>query len=603
MADIVAGIAFAASVVQIIDVLAKTTRNVADFCRDVSDAPRICHRVRENLDLLKQLLEDIQSCADELENEVILPPATRQLLRSAAERTQQTLAIAQLTCQKASTTLNLGKTSAKVPGTGRRIVMVLKDKPALKRVQAELEEFDRLLLLVIQLANMRIALSHYQAFAASRKDIEKKDDSPAVAKPALPSPRPRHVAGGSFRYTVLGLGPALRWMGFYGEIAARSSPQHLLAASVYLGYKFPSWLWARSFDVEFGIFIPRLIRPQRRVPLNSPFLNACRNGDLWQMRQFLCDGVGLIGDRAMCNGVTPLLLAIEGGHVDAIAYLLEAGADPNIGDDDRILPVFFALGMNPRKSRYFIQFPPTRDTWLEILRLLVKHGASVHEVVAGRSLAMLDVVESRGRTQTLEFFHFLQGESYTDLPTTNLQYNSPVVNAIRSADTAVECLQFLRESAGVDFSRLAVDDQRSVLHYGAEFAIDASILEYLCASCDPSYINRQDARGWTPLHYAVCMDFFNSRGLEPLANARCLIQRGADPTLKSTARFPALCDGVVDEDIFSPLELCRAYDNTQRGSEYPKYEKFVAILEEYGHGVVEADEEPVFYDAVDYTSP
>jgi hypothetical protein len=29
-------------------------------------------------------------------------------------------------------------------------------------------------------------------------------------------------------------------------------------------------------------------------------------------------------------------LAIEGQHLEAIEYLLEAGVDPNIGDDDQV---------------------------------------------------------------------------------------------------------------------------------------------------------------------------------------------------------------------------------------------------------------------------
>jgi len=263
--------------------------------------------------------------------------------------------------------------------------------------------------------------------------------------------------------------------------------------------------------------------------------------------------------------------------------------------------------MNPRKSRYFPQFAPTRDTWLDVLHLLVDHGASIREVVAGRSLAMLDIIPSSTRPRTLEFFRFLQNELYADFPTTDLKYASPFVNAIRSADSAIECLEFLKKHAGVDFSRLAADDGRTVLHFGAEFAADTRVLDYLCASCDPSYVNRQDVRGWTPLHYAVSRDFFNNSAAslgcgQSLMNVQYLVRRGEDPTLRSTARFPALCDGLLEQDMeeFSPLELCKAFDATERGRGRPKYERLVGILEEFGHGVSETEEGSVFFDALEF---
>jgi hypothetical protein len=306
MAEVVAGIA---SVAQIVDLLAKTACRIVDFCREVSDAPRVFQRVQDNLVLLQQLLKDVQSCADELENESILPPAARQMLRSAAEQTQQTLTSAQATFRKAGTTSGSGD-PVMSPGTRRRIIMVLRDKPMLKRVLAELEEFDRLLLLVIQLANMRIALAHYQGFMAAKTGTETKNDTPDAAKTPLHVTRPHQATSYPFRCSVLGVGSMLRRLGFYVEITTRSSSQHFFAASVYLGYKLPGWLWARSFDVEFGVVVPRLIRSQYRVPLDSPFLEACRNGDVWQIRQYLCDGVGSVGDRAMCNGMTPLLVSL-----------------------------------------------------------------------------------------------------------------------------------------------------------------------------------------------------------------------------------------------------------------------------------------------------
>ena len=306
-----------ASVAQIIEVLVKTSNGIADFCREVSNAPRVIQRVKGNLKLLQQLLEDVQTCTNELESESVLPPETRRLMQSTAEQMLETLKDAQLVFQKStsssSDTQNKDSRSSKSSGAGNRIIWALRDKPALKRVQAEIEEFDRLLSLVIQFANMRLTLSHYQAFlgAQERKNSEiTLLDSEGKFPRARQQPNQLPTLGlGSAQCKAWGAGPALRWFGFYGEIMMRSSAQYLFAASANLGYKLPAWLWAQSFDIEFSIFIPHFIRPQRRVPLDSPFLTACRNGDVWQIRQCLSDRVGAVSDRAMCNGMTPLLVS------------------------------------------------------------------------------------------------------------------------------------------------------------------------------------------------------------------------------------------------------------------------------------------------------
>lgn len=180
---------------------------------------------------------------------------------------------------------------------------------------------------ILTFANFDISLSHYQAFLAAKAERESKSESPDAAATSRPLPfrdsQLHQVPGGPFRYMVLGMGPMLHRLGFYGEITTKSSREHFFAASIYLGYKLPTWLWARTFDVEFRISVPRLIRLQRRVPLNSPFLNACRNGDVWKIRQHLCDGVGFVGDRAMCNGMTPLLVRFEDYPLDRADFFAD----------------------------------------------------------------------------------------------------------------------------------------------------------------------------------------------------------------------------------------------------------------------------------------
>ncbi|KAK0710074.1 hypothetical protein B0T26DRAFT_723981 [Lasiosphaeria miniovina] len=116
----------------------------------------------------------------------------------------------------------------------------------------------------------------------------------------------------------------MQWLGFYGKVALISRPRAFLAASVFLGFKFPAWLWAKSFNFEFRVLILGLVRAQNRVPIYSPLMVACLDGDVPQIRQHLRDGVGALGDRSTCAGRTPLMVsafpsfyyrAIVRGHV------------------------------------------------------------------------------------------------------------------------------------------------------------------------------------------------------------------------------------------------------------------------------------------------
>ncbi|KAK3361617.1 ankyrin repeat-containing domain protein [Lasiosphaeria ovina] len=259
-----------------------------------------------------------------------------------------------------------------------------------------------------------------------------------------------------------------------------SRPRALLAASVFLGFKFPAWLWAKSFDVGFQVLIPGMVRAQNRVPIDSPLMVACRNGDVPQIRQHLRDGVGALGDRTSCTGRTPLMTAIEGGHLGAVTYLLENGADPSMGDDDR----------------------------LDVVRLLVNHNASVHEVVCGKSLTMLTIIYPTTRPRTLELFHLLQNELYNDFESGDLNLYSAFANALSSGESSVDCLKFLK-AAGADFSRLSTDEsgQKCLLHLAANYSTEAGPIDYVFSSCDGSYVNRQDSCGWTPLHYAIASSF------------------------------------------------------------------------------------------------
>lgn len=237
--------------------------------------------------------------------------------------------------------------------------------------------------------------------------------------------------------------------------------------------------------------------------------------------------------------------------------------------------------MNPRKNKSFAQLPPRNPTWIDIIRLLADHDASVHDVVHGNSLTTLNIVWHHNKQRTLEFFHFLEDQCYVGFGE-KVGAWSAFISALRSTGSSLKCLQFLK-ARGIDFSNISADG-RSFLHFGAELAHEPGVVEYLCETCPPHYINRQDDWGWTPLHYALDFEALH-RPKESMAKIELLVRRGADPFI--TARASPLAN--MDKCEFTALELSEILRSDQ-------YEKFLEILKECGHEIPEEAQGNVFHE-------
>ena len=66
--------------------------------------------------------------------------------------------------------------------------------------------------------------------------------------------------------------------------------------------------------------------------INSRLCMATRRGNIPEMQELLSGGFYKINAKR-ANGMTPLHWTANKGHVDATAFLLEQGADPNIRDN------------------------------------------------------------------------------------------------------------------------------------------------------------------------------------------------------------------------------------------------------------------------------
>lgn len=214
------------------------------------------------------------------------------------------------------------------------------------------------------------------------------------------------------------------------------------------------------------------------------------------------------------------------------------------------------MGMSSDKTRVFPQLPPRWDVWIQVLRLLVKHGASIHEVVREKTLSMLNINHASGDEQILDFFRILLSEGYTYWETADRFGWSAALTALRTRGHALHALEFLTKN-GVDMSRI-MNDGKSPLHVSAEVVDDVKALEYLWNIGCSADINKQDKWGWTPLHYSVACAFIRP-GPNSMQKIRFLLRKGADISLKGRRQGLFWGDRMPSDD-FTPGELCQVID-------------------------------------------
>ncbi|KAI0137122.1 ankyrin repeat-containing domain protein [Xylariales sp. AK1849] len=543
MADPLTILGGIASIGQITGLVISTITVISTFCERVHDAPVEFSRVKHRVFAIKEMVQTFEAFvlnAPGFPDEDILPQDLRQQLISSMNVLREDIEEINQHIASASTH-NFQPLRRRMKWALCKRNFMTRKLDCLKQSESSLSNI--LLLLVCRCALLQLCIGTRRPGASSTS----RDD---VANP------PSQDTLSSFHCFVLGADQWLRAKGFYGSYTSTSSTRGGWSSRVTFGINLPQWIWARSvlMDIRFASLPDGLsgfrissghVSIQNRVPLESPFMRACRAGDLGYMRQHLQQMPWSVGNRTVCLGKTPLMLAIEGERVDAMKLLLEKGADPNVGDDDQVLPVFSVMGMRPRPDASLIQYPPRWDSWIEALRVLVNCHASVHEVVHNKSMGMLNIHYRPECDRTMDYFCLLDEQSYMDFAAVDSGGWSALVSAIRSRDQGLRAVKFLKK-ANVNFEKI-MNDGRSYLHLAAEMAQDVSILEYIYLNGCQQHINRQDCWGWTPLHYSIMSQSatrFGSRGMD---NTRYLLAAGADPLI------------LGKESPFVPYELIGSY--------------------------------------------
>lgn len=281
--------------------------------------------------------------------------------------------------------------------------------------------------------------------------------------------------------------------------------QHLIAAGADITVSNRQGETVLSLALQHRIldvscFLAECLPPEHMYQTDRlgrmPFHHACEQEDLQSAAIFLKKGFDIntpCGDKNAnvsvwfdYTGRTALQIACVKGLVSTVEFLLQNGADAELGDRNCKKPLFYAIDIDEerKRSQSIPAYWQAIEKRIEIIRLLCRKGADLNVKNDEEETVLL---------ATLNGWRFANGigQEYEQI-----------------AMALIDC--------GAD---LQVSNQKgqTPLHFAVQYAFRDLTKHLLSHSVD---LNARDQNGSTPLHYAV------SANREKMVKR--LIKQGAD---------------------------------------------------------------------------
>lgn len=333
--EALAGVAAAASFSQLLGCVLQASKTLAEFYQDMEDAPSEIKRVQAQLSRLYGGLRAFRSTLGGLHMDTPVPIELQSLLQTSLEDVEKSIQVVRSECSRYT---------AKDPGIRTRFKFALTGKDTMRKLLSHLRDAEINLEILIQLSQQCVSSYTYiiplispppsyislHTLASIRAIDNKVSARASTANPRLSTTRFRSLpAYGNNKSSDLRLKTApkghvlpedcwLRRWGFYGSVNTVSTTDDVDTLQIHVGYKLPSWTgkvisaYLQFARLQFGssiCILPGYIRVQNQVPLESRFMSACRGGDVSTIEECLRNNAGVLYDRTICRGKTPLLVS------------------------------------------------------------------------------------------------------------------------------------------------------------------------------------------------------------------------------------------------------------------------------------------------------
>ena len=245
------------------------------------------------------------------------------------------------------------------------------------------------------------------------------------------------------------------------------------------------------------------------------------------------------------DGWTPLLLAVDCGHLEALQTLIDVGADVNAKNNSGDTPLHYMVSYdsNPKVLHALINagadvnaknedgktslYYAMEKGWSgEYLKILIDAGADVKEIIMcwqsqyehpslyGRSLLQYAMVEMDSEPEILK--SLVDDGAYVNEKD---RHGCSLLHYALKVDSEPETLKVLLD-AGADVKVEDVE-RNTPLHIAAYRSSNEEILRFLVSAGATHLVNQTNVWGMTPLHYAA-------RDNSSPEILRVLIDTGAD---------------------------------------------------------------------------